>query len=332
MSTVAHDTIQDNSADATEVQANGLVEGTPSDDSGNAFPGATDAEQKQMDDFRAAESEVVDLAIATLDPKDMLRKYAKLGKAVLALAGKRKASFAGWVREDFSKVCDDLATLVKMRVAIKEVEMDKYARIHLWVEAVKPLVPNVEKLSYFQVKNKFLPTLAFDAVDLTAEIKKEWLTWVRTTVERQLGDEPLSMKELDQSIADQKASIERARNAKRDPEKALAAEQKAAEAKAKKERRDAQQKVADSIDAAITNGHADSSDVVQIVDAMLKANGLSLPEKLVGFDPATRSIDDCKTLAKAMFANGKVAEMKVLRDTLDAMLKIAESAMSRAAS
>ena len=69
--------------------------------------------------------------------------------------------------------------------------MDKYVRIHLWVEAVKPLVPDVEKLSYFQVTNKFLPTLAFDAVELTGEIRKEWLTWVRTTVERQLGEDPL---------------------------------------------------------------------------------------------------------------------------------------------
>ena len=33
-----------------------------------------------------AENRVVDLAIATLDPKDMLKKYAKLGKAGLDLA------------------------------------------------------------------------------------------------------------------------------------------------------------------------------------------------------------------------------------------------------
>ena len=33
------------------------------------------------------------------------------------------------------------------------------------------------------------------------------------------------------------------------------------------------------------------------------------------------------TLAKAMCAGGKLAEMKALRDTLDAMIKIAENAM-----
>ena len=330
--TVAHDTVTDNSAPTAEEQAR-EAQGTPGGPEGNAFPGATDAEQKRIDEMNALQAEVVDLAVATLDPKDMLKKYAKLGKAVLGLAARRKANFKAWAKEDFSKVCDDLATLVKMRVAIKEVEMDKYARIHLWVEAVKPLVPNVEKLSYFQVKNKFLPTLQFDAVELTAEIKKEWLTWVRTAVERQAGDDPLSIKELDQSIADQKKAIEDARNAKKDPEKLLEQERKAAEAKAKKERRDAQQGIMDSIDGAVTNGHADTSDVLQIVEQALKANNLSLPAKVVGFDPINCTVADCKMLAQAMIGAGKLAEAKVLRDTLDAMIKIAEHAMlNRAAS
>ncbi|RUL81294.1 hypothetical protein [Tautonia sociabilis] len=329
---VAHDTATDNSAHVAEEQAR-EAQGTPAAPAGNAFPDATEAEQKQIADYKATESEVVDLAVATLDPKDMLKKYARLGKAVLSLAARRKASFKAWAKEDFAKVCDDLATLVKMRVAIKEVEMDKYVRIHLWVEAVKPLVPAVEKLSYFQVKNKFLPTLAFDPVELTGEIRKEWLTWVRATVERQVGDEPLSIKELDQSIADQKKAVEDARNARKDPEKLLEQERKAVEAKAKKERRDAQQGIVDAIDGAVTNGHADTSDVLQIVEQVLKANNLSLPAKVVGFDPINCTVADCKMLAQAMIGAGKLAEAKVLRDTLDAMIKIAEHAMlNRAAS
>jgi hypothetical protein len=294
---------------------------------------ATEAEQARIDAYRAAESEVVELATATLDPKDMLKKYAKLGKAVLSLAAKRKGDFKAWTKDDFAKVCDDLATLVKMRVAIREVEMDKYARIYLWVEAVKPLVPSVDKLSYYQVKNKFLPTLAFDAVELSGEIKSDWLTFVRTTVERQIGDDPLSIKDLDAAIADQKKAIEAARNARLDPEKALLREQKAAEAKAKKERRDAQQGIMDAIDGAVTNGHADPNDVVQIVEQALKSNNLSLPAKVVGFDPINCTMADVKMLAQAMIGAGKLAEAKVLRDTLDAMIKVAEHAMlDRAAS
>ena len=224
-------------------------------------------------------------------------------------------------------MCEQLETLVKMRVAVKEVRMNVYIRVHLWVEAVKAICPNVEKLSYFQVANKFLPTLSFDAVELTGEIKKEWLTWVRTTVERQLGDEPLSIKELDESLRTHKTEIERERNAKKDPEKALEQEQKAAAGKDKAARRQAHEKIVDSIDKAVTEGHASTTDVVQIVSEVLKANNLSMPAKLVGFDPANCTVADCKTLAAAMAGAGKLVEMRVLRDTLGALIQIAENAM-----
>ncbi len=319
MSNVAHDTIPSN------VAAEGDAASTPVVNT--ALPDATDAERKALEDYQASEAKVVELAIQTLDPKDMLRKYARLGKEALSLAAKRKASFKAWAREDLDKVCDQLETLIKMRVAIKEVRVNVYIRVHLWVEAVKAICPNVEKLSYFQVANKFLPTLSFDAVELTGEIKKEWLMWVRTTVERQLGDEPLSIKELDESIKARKAEIERERSAKKDPEKALEQEQKAAAAKEKAARRQAHDKIVDSIDKAVTEGHASTTDVVQIVSEVLKANNLSLPAKMVGFDPANCTVADCKTLAAAMAGAGKLVEMKVLRDTLDAMIKIAENAM-----
>jgi hypothetical protein len=301
--------------------------GTPIESSDNALPEATEAERNAIEDYKAEEAEVVSLAVATLDPKDMLKKYAKLGRAVLNLAAKRKRSFKGWVREDFDKVCDDLAVLVKMRVPIKDVRMSLFARIYLWVEAVKPLVPNVEKLSYFQVANKFVPTLSFDAVELTGEIKKEWLTWVRTTVERQIGDDPMSMKELDASIEERKKEIERERAAKKDPEKALQAELRAAEKKAKTERQASQNKVFKALDSAISEGHADVNDVVQIVEKALSENKLALPRKFSGFDHENCTIEDCVMLAKGMFAAGKLVEMKALRDNLDAMIKIAEHAL-----
>lgn len=334
MMTVAHDIVSDNSA-SVPTSAIDQAQGAPEAESNNALSGATDAEQKTIDEYRATEAKVVDLAIATLDPKDMLKKYARLGQEALRLAVKRKASIraGAWGKGDLAKVCDDLELLVKMRAPIREVRMETYIRVHLWVEAVKPLVPNVEKLSYFQVANKFLPTLAFDPVELTGELRKEWLTWVRTSVDRQLGDEPMTMKELDESISARKKEIDLERSAKKDPEKILEQERKAAEVNVKKERRDGQNKIVESIDAAITNGHADVNDVVQIVDSVLKSNNLSLPAKVVGFDPATCTVTDCKTLAAAMAGAGKLAEMKTLRDTLDAMIKIAEHALlARAAS
>ena len=217
-----------------------------------------------------------------------------------------------------------------MRVAVKEVRMLVYIRVSLWLDAVKALVPNAEKLSYHLVVNKLLPTLAFDPAELTGEIRKDWLTWTRTTVERQLGDEPMSFKELDQSIADRKAEIERDRSAKKDPEKRLEQERKAAESKSRKDRRDAQSKISETLDKAIVDGHAEVNDVVAIVDSVLRDHNLSLPKKLVGFDPMTCTAADCKTLASAMLGAGKLAEMKILRDSLDVMLKIAENHLATA--
>lgn len=338
MSSVLNDTTEVN-AEVADEQAPGTSSDTPD----NALS-ATEAEQKAIDDYKATEAEVVDLAVATLDPKDMLKKHAKLGGATIKLALKRKASFKAWERQDFEKVCDDLATLVKMRVPIKDVRMSLFARIYLWVEAMKPLVPNVEKLSYFQVANKFVPTLQFDAVEMTGEIRKEWLTWVRVTVERQLSDDPLSMKDLDQSIKDRKEEIERERLArsKRTPEEALEAELKAANRKKVQERQAAQTKVLDSITKALAEGHADPTDIAdvfgkavkdadvdmaKVVSKLVEASEQEMPRKLVGFDPMACTVDDCKMLAKAMCAAGKLAEMKALRDTLDAMIKIAENAM-----
>ena len=162
---------------------------------------ATQAEQAAIDAYQAEQDDVVQLAIATLDPKDMLKKYAKLGSAVAKLAKRRKASVKAWNgAKDWAKVCTDLEEIVRMRVAIKEVKMDVYARVNLWLDAVRPVCPKVDKLSYYQVANKFLSTLQFDASELTGEIRKEWLTWVRLTVDKQLSDNPYSIKELDESI------------------------------------------------------------------------------------------------------------------------------------
>jgi hypothetical protein len=334
MSSVAIDTTTSN-PDRTDEQD----QGTSTDAPDNALS-ATPEEQAAIDDYKADEAKVVDLAVATLDPKDMLKKYAKLGRAVIELAFKRKRAYKGWERQDFDKVCDQLSDLVKRRVPIKDVRMSLFARICLWVEAMKPLVPNVEKLSYFQVANKFVPTLAFDAVEMTGEIRKEWLTWVRVTVERQLGDEPLSMKELDASIKERKEEIERERLArsKKTAEEVLEAELKAANRKKVQERQAAQTKVLDSISKALAEGHADPTDIAdvfgkavkdadvdlaKVIGKLVAASEQEMPRKLVGFDPMTCNSDDCRMLAKAMFAAGKATEMRVLRDTLDAMIKIA---------
>ncbi len=311
---------------ATDVQ----VDGASTDARNDASLEATVDEAKTIAEYKASEERVVELAISILDPKDMLKKHARLGAETLKLANKRKASFKAWEKKDLDLVCEQLDVLIKMRVPIKTVRMHEEIRVHMWVEAVRPLVPNVEKLSYYQVTHKFLPTLLFDAVALTGEIRKEWLTWVRTTVETQLGEKPLTMKELDESIKERKEEIERERlsRSKRTPEQVLEAELKAANKKKTAERTAAQSKVSNAVSDAINADLGiDVNDIVKVVKDVVEQSNMTLPKRLVGFDPEGCTIDDCKMLAAAMCGAGKLTEMKFLRDRLDAMIKIAENAM-----
>ncbi len=304
--------------------------GTSPDDQGNAFPGMTEAEKQTMAEPGSADDELVSLAVATLDPKDMLRKYARLGAEALKRARRQKAAFKGWAKEDLTRLFGKLADLVRMRSAVKEVEFDKYVRIHLWIEAVKPLVPGVDKLSYHQVKNKFLPTLTFDPVELTGEIKKGWIGWLTATVERQIGDEPLTMKELDAAIAERADEIEREREAKRKPltaDEERARDDKAAEAKRRAEKNAAMSKISDAVDKAVGADTITPADVTTIVEKVLKYHGMEMP-KSGAFDPESCTVNDVRMIAKQMFAAGKVTEMRALRDILDQMLKVVESAFA----
>jgi hypothetical protein len=336
MTTLAHETVLCNEELAAIAQPEAIVPNPPfvSDDSvreENPFrvEGATEGEQAKLDDYAASEARVVELAELTLDPRDALRKYSRLGAEVIKLARKRKASLAkgSWNgQKDFAKVCSDLETLVKMRVAVKDVFMQGYARTFLFVEAMKPIVPNVDKLSYHVVANKFLISLDFDPIELTGTIKAKWLTWVRLAVERQLSDDPYTMAELDASIKEHKARLETEKKGKLTDEQQLAKEQKEAESKIRRERKAAQSAVATSLDKAIVDGHADTKDVVEIVNAVLADHKMTLPSKLAGFDPANCTVADCKVLVQAMAGHGKVAEMKALHAQLDVMLKIIANA------
>lgn len=267
--------------------------------------------------------EVVALAVETLDPRDALKKYAKLGARVLKHAAWQKSKFPAWAKEDYVRLCDKIADQVKFSVAIRDVRMDVYVRVHLFVEAVRPFCEGIEKLSYFQVANKFLPMLEFDAVDLTAEVKKGWFVFLKETLAQQIGPEPLSIKALDAKIAEQKAELERERKAKLDPEKAAEQERKAAESKARREREAAQSKVADAIDKALVDDHADPADVVQIVQKVLKDHKLEMPQ--VGIDPATCSKQDLKAFFSVMYLNGRAAELKFCLALLGKMVEQIET-------
>ena len=154
---------------------------------------------------------------------------------------------------------------------------------------------------------------------LTGEIRKEWLTFVRTTCERQLSSTPMSMDELDASIDVCKADIEadRKRNSKLSAEKQLENELKAANKKKLAERSASQTKVSESVYNALIEGKADVNDILAVVRQAIASTDVEHSRGIVVIDAEKISIDDCKSLASVMCATGKLAEMTFLRDRLD---------------
>ena len=268
----------------------------------------------------AAFEAIVELAVETLDAAGKLAKYAALGRAALDQALWRKFNGPVWADADYSDLCRRVEDAVRARVAITHVDMDVYVRLHAWVEAVRPMVPGVERLSYYQAKNKFLSTLSWSRRDLSGEIKPGWVEFVRVHVARQVGDKPMPIKELDAAIAAHKELLERERaiDSGHDPVRLAERSRNDIDAKARAVRKESQDLIAESIDRALADGHVDGDGLMQIVDAVARDRNLTLPR--VGFDPAHATAEDARLLAKAMWAASRMAEMKVLRDQLDVLI------------
>jgi hypothetical protein len=277
----------------------------------------------------------VQLAVKTLDPKDALKKHSALGKAALARLAHGKASLtkpngdSAWdAKKDIKPIFERLETMIRMESCVKTVELFAIVRVHLLVEAIRPFAPKVESLSYGMVKNCLLPLLVFDAEDLTGSIKDGWHVWLKEFVGRQLGSEPMNRDAITESMDVQAKALASARLAKQDPEKARIAEEKAANKKIRADHDKAIKAVSDTVDEVLTDGHVNADEIMQVIDGMLTAHGLDMPQTAGTFNPATCTVGDCKMLAMAMSAHGKQKEMRALAYALGQMLladsKVAE--------
>jgi hypothetical protein len=301
---------QVNDAQVADVEVNAA--GAPSEAPDNALPEIDAATAKKMAKNDAGIAKLVALAVATLDPKDMLKKYAALGRGVIDHALWQKGNFPKWEAQDWDRLCDKLADQVKFQVAIKDVRMGLFARIYLWVEAVRPMVPDVEKLSYYQVVNFFVQTLKFSSTDLVGEIKKGWIEFVRETVAQQVSDAPLTIAALKVAIAEHTKRLEDEANAKKSPEKIMEAAHKAEVAKRTKAETDLRTKLTTGIDEAL-GGILSPTAVVDILNKVAADRKVDLPagnmDKLASMSP-----QEAKLLASSMWKAGNISAMKVLRD------------------
>jgi hypothetical protein len=271
---------------------------------------------------------LVELARATLDPRDQLKKYCKLGKAALAHAVWQKNNFAGtYTREDFDRLCERIADRVKLTVPIASVRIDDYIRMHVFVEAVKPMVENVDTLSIYQVSSKFLPMLSFSKTELTGELRLEWTDFVKKWVSFQVSSEPVSMRVLDAAIADCKVAIESARDSKKTQEQRDAsARGKIVAAKVKAEN-DLNAKLTTGIDEAL-GGILTPEAVVGILEKVALDRNVTLPNRVK--DLGRMSVQEANLLAKTLFEAGNAAAIKTLYATLGKMVATIDAAAVQA--
>lgn len=276
------------------------------------------ATEAKVNRNEAAIASLVELAESTLSPKDMLKKYAALGGAFIKHARWQKSQFKAWDKSDYERLAGKIEDEVKFRLPIKDVRMDTYARVHIFVECVRPVAPEVDKVSYFQIANKFLPMLQWDKVDLEGSIKAEWVKFVVETIKRQASDDRLSVKDLDAAIEERKAEIKRESDSRRDPVKALEAEKRAENAKIVAKRQSGISAISKAIGTAIGDGMLSGKDIADTIASVAVAHNVELPGREVlvptGFDPVTCNVEQVKLMMTVLLMNGKVDEIRTIAE------------------
>ena len=198
---------------------------------------------------------------------------------------------------DFDDIMSELKKRIKIVVPITDPRPDDWVKAHLFVELVKPMVANVEGLSYYQVINKFVPaTLLFSKKELEAELREGWVDKVRELLERQLSANPMKMAELDLALEEHKAALKAAKDAELTEAERAQREHEAAVKQATKEENRARSRLAEGITAAAAK--LKPSEIVAVIE---KA-GVTLPN--VGPDPLRMTPEQCKQFVALLLQAG----------------------------
>jgi len=315
--------------DSTEPEVNTPVD--PPADTKALAPIAEDSVFMTKD--KSEVKRIAKLAADVLDNANMLKRWCRIGKDTLAHATWKKhqlPKFADgtdqFTAKDFKKTCDDVADEIRALVAVKDVRVDLWVRCYLFVENVKKMGLDVERLSYYQVANKFLPCMSWSPSTLTGEIKPEWADWLKDNVARQLSDAPMTIRDLDVSISNHEQDLKDALDAKKTPEARIESDRKKLRAERTKKENDVRTRITTGIDEAL-GGVLTPSEVVGILDTLAKERKITLPN--VG-NPildaaATMTEHEARALAGALNRAGNIDAMLALFGALKAHLKAIET-------
>lgn len=166
--------------------------------------------------------------------------------------------------------------------------------------------------------------MAFSKSDLTGEIKPARAEFVKEIVGTQASASSLNVTDFEARVKAHAGRLAEEKAAEIDPARAaLDAANKALKEEARAISR-SDEAVTTAVSDALAGQFLNGGQILGIVEAVARAHGVDLPS--MGFDPTTCTVKDAKMLAQAMFGAGKLAEMKVRRDTLDVMVTQVENA------
>jgi hypothetical protein len=269
---------------------------------------------------------VVTKAVELLDPKGALTKHAAAGKAALDHAKLCRLKITkAWDPRDYDDICAELKKRIEIVVPITDPRPDEWVKAYLFVELVRPMLPAVEGLSYFQCINTFTPAaLSFNKKDLEAELREGWVDKVRELLERQLSAAPMKMAELDLALEEHKAALKAAKDAELTESDRAQREHEAAVKLATKEENRARSKLSEGITAA-----AAKLKPAEIVAVIEKA-GVTLPN--VGPDPARMTPEQCKQFVALLLQAGNATAILVLYQELGKVIaQLKQAAAEQAA-
>ena len=136
-----------------------------------------------------------------------LAGYAEIGRVATVALTWQYNDGVGWTGLNYLRHVLRMEEGLRRRSGVRNTDVERCLKLRAWVEAVRPMVPGVERMKLSQVVARFLPLMDWNPVEFEGAIRPGWREFVREAVARQVSDDPMTDEELADAIADRKAEL-----------------------------------------------------------------------------------------------------------------------------
>jgi hypothetical protein len=307
-------------------------------DADNPLIPSGDVTRDRLDRAAELDARIIDATRLAYDPTDKLKRQCQLGEAFVERAKHQKLNTTDWSRKAYSNLASKQEETVKLVLGINGVRLDVSAKIYGFVEFVKVANPLVENVSYYRISNHFIRMFKWDCKALEGTIDAEWLTFIRTVIDRNAETEnvkPMSIKELVSLIEAEKARRKLVEDSKPNDKAGKALEAAATRQKnaAIKRRDDAREGFIEAVGALRDDGQLNGSDLTKHFIASAESCGVKLiePGQTPPIDGTALTLATVRELMQSMFSAGKVVEIAEMVKIGQQVIALAKHGMRDAA-